>query len=183
MARDATCLLPPTVVGPADVAQLQRRLSDYIELAHQAQLRQKNGSEASLPQPPRSLSDFAATNNADLGKSDSRDALLKQLQTTLDSAPVITMSFAADPSAAFMAKIITWFRANIDPLVLVRTGLQPNIAAGCTVRTSSKVYDFSLRSRFNQQRPMLLEHLRASGKPPVAEVTIKTPPAAEKVAA
>jgi F0F1-type ATP synthase delta subunit len=71
------------------------------------------------------------------------------------------MSFAADPSASFSAKIVGWLRANIHPLSLLEIGLQPTIAAGCIVRTTNKVFDLSLRNRFSEHTELLLKSLRS----------------------
>ena len=67
------------------------------------------------------------------------------------------ISFAADPSASFTEKIVAWFRENIHPNILVQIGLQPNIAAGCVVRTANKIFDFSLRENFNQSQQSLID--------------------------
>jgi F0F1-type ATP synthase delta subunit len=58
-----------------------------------------------------------------------------------------------------MQKIVTWWRENIDPFVLVEIGLQPNIAAGCLVRTSNRQYDFSLRRRLQAKKADLAKYL------------------------
>ncbi|HSH55760.1 MAG TPA: hypothetical protein VK983_02970, partial [Candidatus Limnocylindrales bacterium] len=93
-----------------------------------------------------------------LRKTD-REKLLKYLSALLDKAPVLHMSFASDPSAAFMDKLVVWLRQNIHPQVLVRIGLQPSVAAGCILRTANKEYDFSLRQALDDQKPLLIAKL------------------------
>ena len=85
---------------------------------------------------------------------------LKKVQ---EEAPAIHMSFAADPSSGFTAKIVGWLRANIHPLTLLQIGLQPTIAAGCVVRTTNHVFDLSLRSKFAAQQQLLIDTLNKSG--------------------
>jgi hypothetical protein len=63
-----------------------------------------------------------------------------------------------------MAKLVGWFRANVHPHVLVQVGLQPNIAAGCVVRTTNKVFDLSLRNHFAQNQQVLIESMKGSQK-------------------
>ena len=50
---------------------------------------------------------------------------------------------------------MTWLRREIHPLVLMTVGLQPNIGAGCIVRTTNKYFDFSLRQDFANKRDLL----------------------------
>jgi hypothetical protein len=152
--------LPASVVGPADLVRLKRDLEALNNLQDQADLRARaGGPKAEVFEAGKVLSELAASNEFDLHKTTDRRQLLTELETTIKSAPTVTMSFAVDPSAAFMAKIVDWLRTSIDPMVLVRVGLQPSIAAGCTLRTGSRIYDFSLRNKFTEQRPMLIKRL------------------------
>jgi F0F1-type ATP synthase delta subunit len=50
-------------------------------------------------------------------------------------------------------------------MVLVQIGLQPNLGAGCVVRTTNKYFDMSLRTKFFDSR----DKLRAVLKAPAAE--------------
>jgi F0F1-type ATP synthase delta subunit len=87
-------------------------------------------------------------------------AMLQQfLEVVYTQAPRVHVSFASDPSAAFTAKIVQWFRDSVHRAILVQVGLQPTIAAGCVVRTTNKSFDFSLRHHFDEQRELLLEAL------------------------
>jgi hypothetical protein len=42
---------------------------------------------------------------------------------------------------------------------LVRVGLQPNIGAGCVVRTTNKSFDFSLRRFFDSKHEFFMKKL------------------------
>ena len=70
------------------------------------------------------------------------------------------ISFSADPSPLFTQKLITWLRAELHPLVLIQIGIQPNMGAGCVVRTTNKYFDFSLRSRFKEKGAVLTQLLQ-----------------------
>lgn len=154
--------LPTSVVGPADLVRLKRDLEGLDNEQDQAKLRARKGGKSEVAEAGKVLSELAATNELDLHKAADRQQLLDHLTTAIKSAPTVTMSFAVDPSTAFMAKVVDWLRSSIHPLILVRVGLQPSIAAGCTLRTTSKIYDFSLRSKFTAQRPMLIKRLHQS---------------------
>ena len=153
--------LPLLVVGPSEVARLLRELEALDEYLHQASL--KKESEVKLPRVSRMLDDFVGENELDLLHATARKRAAAFLRTVQADAPIVTISFAVDPSSAFVGKITAWLRQNIHPMLLLRIGLQPNIAAGCTVRTTNRYYDFSLRSHFKEQRDVLLQKIRAAG--------------------
>ena len=153
--------LPLLVVGPNDVARLLRELEALDEYLHQAGLKKEN--DVKLPRVSRMLDDFVDTNDLELLHASARKRAAAFLQTVHADAPVMTISFAVDPSSAFVGKVIAWLRQNIHPMLLLRIGLQPSIAAGCTVRTTNRYYDFSLRSHFKEQRDVLLQKIRAAG--------------------
>jgi hypothetical protein len=45
-------------------------------------------------------------------------------------------------------------------MALIRVGLQPTLAAGCMVQIASRQYDISLRRRFAETKPRLVERIR-----------------------
>ncbi len=162
--------LPATIVGPADLARAKRDLDTYNEHQHQAELREKSTGKAETVHAGRVISELAALNDYELNDIKQRTQLLTDLEQALKLAPTVTMSFAVDPSAAFMAKIVDWLRSSINPQTLIRVGLQPNIAAGCVLRTSSKIYDFSLRHKLDEQRPLLIQQIHDSATNHVPDV-------------
>lgn len=154
--------LPEAVISPADVSRLRRGAGDLADYLNQMAI--KNGDEP-LPKPRTGLlADFGAANDLDLSHvEDCRQAVnkLSQLQKL---APVVHISFAAEPSDAFMRKIAAWFRANINPLTLITVGLQPSVAAGCYLRTTNRYFDLSLRKHLIDSRGQLVERLEALKK-------------------
>jgi hypothetical protein len=87
------------------------------------------------------------------------------------------ISFSADPSPVFTDKLMTWLRREIHPFVLLTVGLQPNIGAGCIVRTTNKQFDLSLRQDFKAKRDLLLEQLTKAA-PAAAQAAAATAPPA-----
>lgn len=151
-------VLPALVVGPPDVVRLRRELEALDDFLREAALR-KGGTSVELPKLSRMLNAVCEQNNLNLLHEDRRTALKTALDDMIARAPVVHVSFAADPSSAFTAKVVTWFRENIDPMLLLQIGLQPTIAAGCVVRTPNHYYDFSLRQFFEAKKPLLIEKL------------------------
>jgi hypothetical protein len=152
-------VLPILVVGPADINRLMlemERLEEFLQRA----LLQPGGGDAKLPKTSRTLDSLAELNEADLTRADDRAGLRAFLVSMQQHAPVVHISFAAEPSAAFTIKIVEWMRANIAHYLLVQVGLQPSIAAGCVLRTTNKIFDLSLRQYLKKNRNILLESLQ-----------------------
>ena len=150
--------LPTIVFGPVEIHRLQRELEDLEGFLEQAAIREP-GKQAPLPRSSRTLEALAANNNLNLLVATDRKQLRQFLKAVEGKAPVIHMSFAVDPSAAFTAKIVAWLRMNVHPYALLQLGLQPTLAAGCVLRTTNKTFDFSLRNRFSDQRQLLIDAL------------------------
>lgn len=146
-------ILPTLIFGTTEVRRLARELESYGEAIRQAEL----SKQESTARMSRLLQALADENRLDFGRAEDRQTMHAFLKTILTSAPVVHISFATDPSSAVMAKLVGWFRANVDPRVLVQVGLQPNIAAGCVVRTTNKVFDLSLRGHFADNRQLLID--------------------------
>jgi F0F1-type ATP synthase delta subunit len=161
VASDAP-ILPALVVSRADVARLLRELESLEDYMHQALLRKTTEAEAlQLPRMSRVLTELATSNKKDLLQSAERKELTVFVKGIHDHAPVVHMSFAVEPSASFLQKLIVWWRASIGPYVLLEVGLQPDIAVGCIVRTPNHQYDFSLREHFTKTRDVLVQKLES----------------------
>jgi F0F1-type ATP synthase delta subunit len=158
-AGDRSLELPLLLFGPVEVHHVQRELEALEEFLTQADIRQP-GKTVTMPKTSRSLDAVAGNNNFNLLQAEDRKKLRSFLQTVATSAPVVHISFAADPSSTFTAKVVAWFRTNIHPYALIQLGLQPSIAAGCIVRTDNKMFDFSLRNHFQDKRSLLIEALQ-----------------------
>lgn len=142
------------VVTPADIARLQRevnKLDDYFVSA----AARSAGDGKTLPQLTTSLTQLSEKNKMNLLDEADRKQLAKDLEEIMAKAPVLHISFAGEPSTEALEKILAWLRDNIDPLVLLRVGLQPAIAAGCVLRTPNKIFDMSVRASLVRSEPLL----------------------------
>ncbi|HSX17279.1 MAG TPA: hypothetical protein VLH86_04210, partial [Patescibacteria group bacterium] len=110
MAHDKTLQLPLLVVSPTDLSRLKREVEALEEYMQQAALRKGGEQLAKLPRTSRMLDEFASTNDLNLLHGELRKQTLDFLGTLETKAPVLNMSFARDPSSAFVAKIIAWLR-------------------------------------------------------------------------
>lgn len=152
--------LPERLIGSVELSRVIRELKLLDDWMNQAAIRTP-GQPMKIPKASQSLEDIAAMNNVSLLDPQQRVQLIELLQAFLVHAPRIHMSFAVEPTAKFTTEVIGWLRANVHPLVLLEIGLQPNLAAGCMVRTTNKYFDMSLRNRFKDNRHLLVEKIAA----------------------
>jgi hypothetical protein len=149
--------LPLSVVGPVDLGRLLRELEAIdADLMEQAIKKQ----ELILPKLSKLLDNTASLNKVTLTDETHRATLIQALTACKAHAPLLHMSFSADPSPLFIEKLMAWLRTNIDPVVLLTVGLQPNLGAGCLIRSTNKYFDFSLRENFTKNRDLLMSKLK-----------------------
>lgn len=153
-------VLPPLVVGIADIMRLRRELDALYEYLHQAALREIPADRLKLPKTSRILDELALANKINLLDRDQFERVAIELERIQETAPQIHISFSTDPSSAFVGRIVDWLRQNVHPGLLVQVGLQPTLAAGCLVRTTNKQFDLSLKQHFKAARPMLVKKLQ-----------------------
>jgi len=151
--------LPVQVVGLVDINRLIREVEGLDDFLMQAAIRMP-GSNMKLPRTSRIFDEFVAVNHFNMLQTADRRAVASFLQTIKLQTPVLHMSFASDPTAAFTVKLVMWLRTNIHPYLLLQIGLEPRIAAGCIVRTPNKQFDFSLRRHFISRRDQLISVLK-----------------------
>lgn len=146
----------PVVVGTrSELGRLLRELEAVDEFLAQASIREP-GTPTVMPKISKAMQELATINSANLLDEGQRTKLINQIKLCREEAHVLHMSFAVEPSPAFVQKMVVWLRENIEPSVLLQVGLQPDIAAGCTLRTRNKYYDFSLRKAMKKHRDELV---------------------------
>jgi F0F1-type ATP synthase delta subunit len=155
--------LTTNIVSQVDVARITRELKDLDDFFVAANARQA-GTPMQPPKLTRLLDQLARDNNFNLLEEEHRKALYNALELVGAKAPVIHISFAAEPSPKALEKVLVWFRTNTHPQALLQVGLQPMIAAGCVVRTANKVFDMSLRNHLNEQQKYLMQLIDVAAK-------------------
>lgn len=161
--KSGELLLPVGVASKVDAGRLLREAESIDDFLRQAAIRQ-GGSPVTLPKMSHLFEELINLNKLNVLQEEDRKKLKQLLELVKAKSPVMHMSFSADPPPQFMNQLVSWLRREIHPLVLVQVGLQPNIGAGCILRTNNKQFDFSLRERFINHRTDLLELIR-QGKP------------------
>lgn len=150
--------IPVAVVGPIDVGRLIRELEVLDNQLHEESLR--GGQDSKMPKTSKLMDATIERNKLNLLLEADRQELLAFLEALRKNAPVLHISFSADPSPRFIEKLMAWLRQEIHPHVLLTVGMQPNLGAGCLVRTTNKFFDLSLREDFIKKRDVLLAKLQ-----------------------
>lgn len=150
--------LPVMAATPTDIIRLIQELVAIDESLLQLGIR-KGGTAVKLPKTSQLMDMTVKANLLNLLHDDDRRMLRRFLEEVRKKSPVLHMSFSADPSPAFIEKLMTWLRKEIHPQVLLSIGLQPTLGAGCIVRTTNKQFDFSLRQDFLNKRELLLKQI------------------------
>ena len=169
--QQRSILLPVGLATNTDLSRIIRELEDVDAFLRQSAIRQP-GSPMQLPKTSKVFEDLVSGSKLNMLVEDDRQYLHHSLEWMREKSPVLHVAFSAEPSPMFMERLITWLRQQVSPFLLVRVGLHPNIGAGCVVRSTNKQFDFSLRQRFEKQRPLLLEQL---GITRVAEPEVPAP--------
>lgn len=167
----AKLTLPVSVVSPSEALHLLNELEQIDEALLQLEIR-KAGSNVNMPKTSRLMDKTVEHNKLNLLKKEDRVALKQYLELVKEKAPQLHFSFGADPTPAFMEKLVRWLRENIHAHALVTVGLQPQIGAGCILRTTNKQFDFSLGRTIESKRELLMKQLlseSASSVPAPAE--------------
>jgi hypothetical protein len=144
------------VVSQTDITRLRRELNSLNDFFTAAQARQ-TGTTMNLPKITGTLSQLAQDNGVNLLDDNQRAQLDKALEQVYEKAPSLHISFASEPSPRALQSVIHWLRTNIHPQALVQIGLQPSIAAGCTLRTPNHYFDLSLRTAIKKAEPYLFK--------------------------
>ena len=117
-------------------------------------------SGLSLPAMSPSLQSIVNAQKINLLLPDHRARFRQQLDFVRRTAPVVQVSFGAQPSRQALRVLVRWFRENGHPNTLIAIGIQPRIAGGCIVRTSTKTFDFSLQKLLKSNQTELAKLIK-----------------------
>ena len=138
--------LPPTVATKAQLLSLRKNLDEVLESINQNNIRIKEDVEAQpAPDVSGSLASLLAVNKLK-PSAEVMTQLKKWVEYLLHHAPIVRLTFSSEPGPKELSRMIDWFRQETGLVVLLHIGLQPSIAGGVMVRTTSHRYDLSLRN-------------------------------------
>jgi F0F1-type ATP synthase delta subunit len=149
--------LPTAIVSHADVFHLIRELETIGEALTRVVNKENPTAFSEVSQH---LKLVAEGNKLNFVNKTDVDRALRFFEHLKQKAPRVHMSFASEPKPEVLIRLVEWFRQNVHPNILLQNGLQPDIAAGCILRTTNKYYDFSFRNRFKEEKTKLAQSLR-----------------------
>lgn len=183
MAEGKMVGLPVAVSSPVDLGRLLRELEAIDNALSQNTIRTHEAVTA-LPKMSELLNQTVELNKLNMLQDADRKLLVQFLVSVRERAPRLHMSFSADPSPQFSEKLTAYVRSQIHPLALITFGLQPNIGAGCVLRTTNKYFDLSLGAALTKNRDLMMKTLReALAQPLATEPPVPAQPQPEGVAA
>lgn len=157
--KQKSFILPYSIVTMSDISKLMYEVDSVNNFFMQAKARTP-GSPITPPKMSPEMEDVLRQNELNLLVDDDRIKLKSILDTLRTKSPTIHMSFSVSPSQRFLEKIIAWMRTNINPLIILQVGLQPNIGSGFTMRTNNHFFDMSLRQYMQGKSNLLLAEIR-----------------------
>jgi hypothetical protein len=157
--NNQTFKLPVSVITQSDLSRLIYDLETIENFFLQVKMRSA-GDSMNLPRTSPSMEDLLKQNGLNLLQESDRQRLKFILMTIRTKSPIIHMSFSTSPNQKFLEKVVSWMRQNISEVIILQIGLQPNIGAGFTMRTTNKFFDFSLRQHLNKKTDLLITELR-----------------------
>jgi hypothetical protein len=155
--------LPISVVTVADLGRMIAEIEALDDFLQQASIR-KPGSSMTLPKTTKQCEELIEENGLNILQTTDRKYLLEFLTKIREKAPVLHISFSAEPSAKVLQKLVSYVRKDIHPVGLLSVGLQPTIGAGCVLRTTNKYFDFTLRKSLETKRNDLIQYIGSHNK-------------------
>ncbi len=73
------------------------------------------------------------------------DDFIASLEKLEESLPRVTITLAAPASSGLKKTIVSWFRENINPDILIEFRFNSTLLGGMVIRYGSQVYDWSFK--------------------------------------
>lgn len=144
-------LLPDSIYSPQQIESQLLKLEQLTDFNQRTQARQRLKLQTSPDQTAETLqaelADLFAAADLDPTSQESIDRLQTELVQIKESTPVIHITLTAMPGPNLQQQLVSWFRLNIHPQLLVAFSYNRHLAGGMVVRTAAKIYDFSFRKR------------------------------------
>jgi F0F1-type ATP synthase delta subunit len=149
--------LTDVIVTPLELGKVQRELFALNEFLSANNHGTSSGK--SMPYTSPLLSNMVKASGLNMIKKEDRTMFNNQLQFVRRTAPVVRVSFAAEPSKQALRVLVRWFRENGHPNTLLDPSVQPGIGGGCIINTSTKTFDFSIKNLFVDSLPELAKKI------------------------
>ena len=163
MSQDIqTFKLPPSLATLRDLRRLINEVERIDSLLISSDIQERTGHQANDDVVMSDqLSDFMEANELEFGDSQARTALINQLRQLKDAVSTVHVTFADTVGQEELAKLVDWARQAVHPQIVLEIGLAPELIGGAYVRTTNKVFDFSVRAQLASGRQIIQKDLEA----------------------
>lgn len=152
--------LPPAVYSPALLESVIYDIQYYLDWVRQNQIRKKVG--AAIKEEPTHSAETVLVIEAWLGGKPATLESLEELKEHLKKLklPQVHVMLAALPNKLQREALVGWFRANVEPSLLLSFVADRNLGGGIVVRTPNRVFDLSWKQQLVEGRSKLAEILK-----------------------
>jgi hypothetical protein len=151
--------LPPAVYSPQLLEAVTYEIEEYLDWYRQMRVQSRVGAKAAA-EPTHSAETVVVIEAWLAGKKptlESLEELVAQLKSL--KLPEVHIMLAALPNRAQREALVSWFRNNATPHLLLSFVADRNLGGGIVVRTPNRVFDFSWKQQLINGREKIPEIL------------------------
>lgn len=153
--------LPSSISSRQDLKAVVMELQAYAHWSSQNAVKQRVVNQPFEGQPGLSPAAAELLRQAGAGPdSQNLDRLIGALEAFAAKAPYVTITLAAPAPNSLKQAIVTWFRQNVRPDILVDFNFSAPMLGGMSVRYGSHVFDGSFKRKIMANRNKFPEVLR-----------------------
>jgi len=151
--------LPPAVYSPALVESVMYDIQYYLDWVRQNKIRKTVG--AKVKEEPTHSAETVLVIEAWLAGKPATIESLEALHDALRDLklPQVHIMLAALPNRAQREALVTWFRTNVSPSLLLSFVADRNLGGGLVVRTPNRVFDYTWKQQLISGRGKLADIL------------------------
>lgn len=148
--------LPPSIYSPDQLSSVTWELSRLISILRKEAIRstvtKSSTKSEAITEIPVLLQDLLKASNVAQDDQPKLEQLQKEIKTLRDSAPSVHITLAAFPPISIKKQLVQWMRDEVSPRVLCIFSVRGDIGGGVIIRTNSRQFDFSFRSKLIDNR-------------------------------
>lgn len=155
--------LPDNVATGQDVQALVLEVRTYAKWYSQYAIKKRLRLKSARQEPDVSAAAKELIRDWAMQKplsTASLDELVTALNSFESTAPQITITLAAPPTAGVKKTLVGWCRNKIAPNILVNFQFNAELLGGLVVRSGSHIFDWSFRRQILSAQDKFPEYLR-----------------------
>jgi cobalamin biosynthesis Mg chelatase CobN len=154
-------VLPPAVYSPQLLEAVRYEIEEYLDWYRQTRIQKKVGARNASPEPTHSAETVLVIEAWLAGKAPTLESLEELIDRLKElKLPVVHITLAAMPNHAQRETLVSWFRNNSTPHLLLSFVSDRNLGGGILVRTPNHVFDYSWKQQLVNGRTKIAEILK-----------------------